>query len=470
METASTTSCDSDIMACVCDDSMHLSPEDDPIDDFQLEVQNWAEESVPNSVQIDDDEEAGEILTVTEETPNPADVCEDADRVYTQPNFESKALSGYHKDDEKCLVTFSDNIPRRTNPIHVHYTNGERKSPKWYNQSYRKYQRRESWRYKHGRYSGRPDRSPSKHFRRTTDAEYVRYNERRSRRDYIRDISTDKLTEQARSTLKIAGLSISTNSVLEFTNVMKALIRRMTTFYDEDGNIEKHESWKDGGCYPTTEENISWAELMLYGHKLYQTFQTYRVSIKLGRALRERIIRGESLLEALESADELITWLKLMAAKNLPIWTWNPIVATSKSLVENLKLKLGPVMRCLLLRRDGGEELSTTFPELLHRQRFSDITCMPTFMFVVISRVVTAVLRGDKCIAYEDISSSAQVLEEYTPGSCKAGVLESIITHGRYCGIPECRITCWPEFVPETHHHGKFFKCSYFENTVNAPN
>ncbi|AAG27248.1 unknown [Cercopithecine alphaherpesvirus 9] len=285
---------------------------------------------------------------------------------------------------------------------------------------------------------------------------------KRFRRKQLSD-STSPLHNTQRA-IRSAGLNVSGTEISKFIMFMKTFMKKMRAVYLEPQRKHNvinggNEMWKCGGCLPTTDDDVSWDDLVLYGHNVYEAFQKIQSNVNISCALRERLLRGETLCEALTSADELLTWVKLMAVKKLPIWTWNPIVATSSVLLDNLKLKLEPMVKCILTQQRAE---TTTLVELLERQSFNDITCITTLMFVTVARIVTAVQRGDEHIAYENVSESCNVLEDYTPGACEAGVLGALMHHGRYCNKVECKIVCWPEYVHHTEKFGKFFRCSEF--------
>ncbi|ACT88303.1 multifunctional expression regulator [Felid alphaherpesvirus 1] len=199
---------------------------------------------------------------------------------------------------------------------------------------------------------------------------------------------------------------------------------------------------------------VTWETLMLHGHELYRLFEIRAHASESARALRSLVLRGEGLLEALASADETITWCKMCAEKNLRLRPQDPILATTSAVLENLKLKLAPVM-CCYLRSSGSPSLE----ELCATPRLSDVTCVPTFMFITLARLARAVELNEECIPYDVISGSSRVLAEYTPGTCLAGVLEAIDLHRGKCDNTTCRLTCGYTTTP-LYMHGKYFYCN----------
>nr|AGY33106.1 ORF4 [Human alphaherpesvirus 3] len=439
-------------VSTICEDFMNLLP-DEPSDDFALEVTDWANDEAIGSTPGEDSTTSRTVY-----------VERTADTAYN-PRYSKRRhgrRESYHHNRPKTLVVvLPDSNHHGGRDVETGYARierGHRRSSRSYNtQSSRKHRDR-SLSNRRRRPTTPPAMTTGERNDQTHDESYrLRFSKRDARRERIRkeyDIPVDRITGRAIEVVSAAGASVTIDSVRHLDETIEKLVVRYAT-------IQEGDSWASGGCFPGIKQNTSWPELMLYGHELYRTFESYKMDSRIARALRERVIRGESLIEALESADELLTWIKMLAAKNLPIYTNNPIVATSKSLLENLKLKLGPFVRCLLLNRDN-DLGSRTLPELLRQQRFSDITCITTYMFVMIARIANIVVRGSKFVEYDDISCNVQVLQEYTPGSCLAGVLEALITHQRECGRVECTLSTWAGHLSDARPYGKYFKCSTF--------
>ncbi|AQX83318.1 multifunctional expression regulator [Canid alphaherpesvirus 1] len=199
---------------------------------------------------------------------------------------------------------------------------------------------------------------------------------------------------------------------------------------------------------------VTWETLMMHGHELYKMFEIRSHASEAARALRSSVLRGESLMEALASADETLIWCKLIAEKNLPIRTNDPIIATTRALFDNLKLKLEPFMECYLKTKE-----LKSLKELCCDAKLADVTCIPTFMFITLERIAKAVESGCDVIDYDIVSGSNRVLEEYTPGACLAGILEAIDSHKNKCKDSTCNLICGSTIMP-MYLHGKYFYCN----------
>jgi len=199
---------------------------------------------------------------------------------------------------------------------------------------------------------------------------------------------------------------------------------------------------------------VTWETLMMHGNELYKMFEIRSHASEAARALRSSVLRNESLVEALASADEILIWCKLVAEKNLPIRTKDPIISTARALLDNLKLKLEPFMNCYLKTKE-----LKPLNELCNIAKLSDVTCIPTFMFITLERIAKTVESECETVDYDVVSGSNRVLEEYTPGACLAGVLEAIDSHKNKCKDHTCNLICGSTVLP-MYMHGKYFYCN----------
>ncbi|AUS94658.1 multifunctional expression regulator [Equid alphaherpesvirus 8] len=199
---------------------------------------------------------------------------------------------------------------------------------------------------------------------------------------------------------------------------------------------------------------ITWDTLVEHGVNLYKLFEVRSHAAEAARSLRDAVMRGENLLEALASADETLTWCKMIVTKNLPMRTKDPIISSSVALLDNLRLKLEPFMRCYLSSSE-----SPTLAELCDHQRLSDVACVPTFMFVMLARIARAVGSGAETVSRDALGPDGRALADYVPGACLAGTLEAIDSHKRRCKADTCSLISGYTLVP-VYLHGKYFYCN----------
>nr|WPD94463.1 UL54 [Bubaline alphaherpesvirus 1] len=199
---------------------------------------------------------------------------------------------------------------------------------------------------------------------------------------------------------------------------------------------------------------VTWETLMVHGRDLYRMFEVRSHAAQAARALRDLVLRGENLMDALASADECLTWCKFVAAKNLPLRTKDPIVATAGAVLENLRLKLAPFMRCYLRGR-GRPSLE----ELCAARRLSLATCPASYMFVMLARLSRAVRSGAERVPLSDVTVGDAPFEEYIPGACVAGLIDALDTHKQACGSTTCGLVANFTLVP-LYMHGKYFYCN----------
>ncbi|AIL02922.1 multifunctional expression regulator [Equid alphaherpesvirus 3] len=203
------------------------------------------------------------------------------------------------------------------------------------------------------------------------------------------------------------------------------------------------------------ERRVTWETLTAHGENLYKLFEVRSHAAEAARALRDAVMRSESLLEALASADETLSWCKMLVSKGLAMRTRDPIIATTGALLANLRLKLGPFLRCHLAS-SGGPSLE----ELCDLPRLSDVSCVPTFMLVTLARIARAVESGAETVAPDDLGRGGRALDDYVPGACLAGTLDAIDAHQRRCKNPMCNLVSSYTTVP-VYLHGKYFYCNH---------
>ncbi|AVT50725.1 multifunctional expression regulator [Cervid alphaherpesvirus 2] len=199
---------------------------------------------------------------------------------------------------------------------------------------------------------------------------------------------------------------------------------------------------------------VTWETLMFHGRDLYRMFEVRPRAAQAARALRDLVLRGESLLDALASADECLTWCKLVAAKNLRLRTRDPIVATAGAVLENLRLKLAPFMRCYLRAHS-----QPPLEELCAARRLSLAVCPLSYMFVMLARLARAVRSGAESVPLREVTVGATPFEEYVPGACVAGLVDALDSHRRACDSATCQLVSSFTLVP-VYMHGKYFYCN----------
>ncbi|QBM10846.1 mRNA export factor ICP27 [Caprine alphaherpesvirus 1] len=199
---------------------------------------------------------------------------------------------------------------------------------------------------------------------------------------------------------------------------------------------------------------VTWETLMFHGRDLYRMFEVRPHAAQAARALRDLVLRNEGLVDALASADECLTWCKLVTTKNLRLRTEDPIVATAGAVLENLKLKLAPFLRCYLRTR-GAPRLE----ELCAARRLSLAACPTSYMFVMLARIRRAVRSGADTVPLREVTVGDVPFEEYIPGACVAGVVDALDAHKHACGSVTCKLVANSTLVP-VYMHGKYFYCN----------
>ncbi|ASW27051.1 multifunctional expression regulator [Beluga whale alphaherpesvirus 1] len=217
--------------------------------------------------------------------------------------------------------------------------------------------------------------------------------------------------------------------------------------------------WRDvlafgAGPFVPDERRVRWETLVFHGRELHRMFEIRSHAAESARMFRDMALRTESLAEALASADECLVWGKLLALKNLPLRCRDPILATAGTVLQNLRLKLDPFLRCYLRTRAG-----RTAADLLAFPRLCDARCAVTYTLIMLAKIAGAVESGaenvpDSCLCIDTIP-----LQEYVPGACLAGVLQTLGDHQRTCGDRACRLVCSYSLIPQ-YVHGKYFYCN----------
>ncbi|AFV53364.1 multifunctional expression regulator [bovine alphaherpesvirus 1] len=199
---------------------------------------------------------------------------------------------------------------------------------------------------------------------------------------------------------------------------------------------------------------VTWETLMFHGRDLYRMFEVRSHAAQAARALRDLVLRNENLVDALASADECLTWCKFIATKNLRLRTKDPIVATAGAVLENLRLKLAPFLRCYLRGRG-----LPSLEELCAARRLSLATCPASYMFVMLARLSRAVRSGAECVPLLEVTVGDAPFEEYIPGACVAGLIDALDTHKQACDSMTCKLVANFTLVP-VYMHGKYFYCN----------
>ncbi|SCL76915.1 multifunctional expression regulator [Spheniscid alphaherpesvirus 1] len=218
-------------------------------------------------------------------------------------------------------------------------------------------------------------------------------------------------------------------------------------------------AWCAALSYGTTHyspegRRTTWDALMEHGAELHRMFEVRPQASETARALRDAVLRNESLIESLASADEMITWMKVLMTKKLPIRPSDPIIATAGAILATLRQKISPVMQCYL-PSVGKRSLD----EICCRLEPADMTCLPLFMLITLGLVARAVETGTSSISYFDVDPRRLIMAGYKPGACLAGFLEFLDDHRKKCENASCRLYSSYIIVP-IYIHGKYYYCN----------
>ncbi|ARS01767.1 multifunctional expression regulator [Macacine alphaherpesvirus 1] len=209
------------------------------------------------------------------------------------------------------------------------------------------------------------------------------------------------------------------------------------------------------GGYNPEQRRVSWETLALHGPGLYRTFVTNARAAAVSRTLRECVLRQEGFVEAVASADELLSWCKMCIHHSLPLRPQDPIVATSGAVLENLSTRLRPFLRCYLKTRGV-----LPLDELCARRRLSDIREIASFVFVTLARLADGVKRRSSDIEYAAVGvAPGDKMDFYVPGACMAGLIEILDTHRQECASRACELTA-SHIIAPLYVHGKYFYCN----------
>ncbi|AEM64114.1 UL54 [Suid alphaherpesvirus 1] len=269
------------------------------------------------------------------------------------------------------------------------------------------------------------------------------------------DAPPDRLSESARAAVSATHARVGATRVNElFASARRDLSRPV---FNDGFRAAGSSPWAavlEFGAEQFTPDGrrVTWETLMFHGADLHRLFEVRPHATEAARVLREMVLLNEGLTESLASADETLTWVKLILTKGLTLRTLDPIVATAGAVLQNLRLKLGPFLRCYL--RD------TPVDELVRRRRLRDVRCIVTYTLVMLARIARVVERGSSCVLPEDLGDSPVPLEEYVPGACLGGIMDALDSHKTGCDAPTCRLTCSYTLVP-VYMHGKYFYCNH---------
>ncbi|AIA09549.1 multifunctional expression regulator [Macacine alphaherpesvirus 1] len=209
------------------------------------------------------------------------------------------------------------------------------------------------------------------------------------------------------------------------------------------------------GGYNPEQRRVSWETLALHGPSLYRTFVTNARAAAVSRTLRECVLRQESFVEAMASADETLSWCKMCIQHNLPLRPQDPIVATLGAGSENLSTRLRPFLQCYLKTRGV-----LALDELCARRRLSDIREIASFVLVTLARLADGARRQTTEIEYRAVGvASGEKMDFYVPGACMAGLIEILDTHRQECSSRACELTA-SHIIAPLYVHGKYFYCN----------
>ncbi|AQS79162.1 multifunctional expression regulator [Ateline alphaherpesvirus 1] len=209
------------------------------------------------------------------------------------------------------------------------------------------------------------------------------------------------------------------------------------------------------GPHEPEKRRMSWEALLANGPLLHRLFEEQPRPAAAARALRECVLRNENLIEGLASADETLSWCKMCLCRGLPVRTRDPIVATAGAVLANLRLRLGPFMRCYMRSRG-----SLTLDDICARRCLADARDVTSFTFIALARIAHCVAQGRAEVPRGALGVSAgETMDFYTPGACMAGAIEMLDTHRHECGSYACRLTASHTLVP-VYNHGKYFYCN----------
>ncbi|AHM96031.1 multifunctional expression regulator [Papiine alphaherpesvirus 2] len=209
------------------------------------------------------------------------------------------------------------------------------------------------------------------------------------------------------------------------------------------------------GGYNPEQRRVSWETLAAHGPSLYRTFVTNARAAVVARTLRECVLRQEGFVEAVASADELLSWCKMCVQHELPLRPQDPIIATAGAVLENLSTRLRPFLQCYLKARGA-----LPLDELCARRRLSDIREIASFVFVTLARLAHGAKHRTTEIEYAAVGvAPGEKMDFYVPGACMAGLIEILDTHRQECSSRTCELTA-SHIIAPLYVHGKYFYCN----------
>nr|AAG30095.1 UL54 ICP27 regulatory protein [Meleagrid alphaherpesvirus 1] len=290
-----------------------------------------------------------------------------------------------------------------------------------------------------------------------------RHDRKRRCRDRSHELSGDHVSrhKQRRSSPGSERFSSQRSSVYEELNLIfsRGKRRLKTLSSDCDFRVSSKNRWASVLAFAANSEyalrgpHITWHCLLDAGPELRRTFEIRAKISALACAARESVLRGESFIGALGSAEETLSWLKMHATLHLILVNHDPIFKTAGAVLDNLRLKLAPILMC----RYNTEKRS--MEDMLRRSSPEDITDSLTMCLIMLSRIRrTMRTAGNK---YSYMIDPMNRMSNYTPGECMTGILRHIDEHARRCPDHICNlyITCtlMPMYV-----HGRYFYCNSF--------
>ncbi|AAU88121.1 multifunctional expression regulator [Cercopithecine alphaherpesvirus 2] len=209
------------------------------------------------------------------------------------------------------------------------------------------------------------------------------------------------------------------------------------------------------GGYNPEQRRVSWETLAAHGPGLYRTFVTNARAAVVARTLRECVLRQEGFVEAVASADELLSWCKMCVHHGLPLRPQDPIIATAGAVLENLSTRLRPFLQCYFKARGV-----LPLDELCARRRLSDIREIASFVFVTLARLANGAKHRTTEIEHAAVGvAPGEKMDFYVPGACMAGLIEILDTHRQECSSRTCELTA-SHIIAPLYVHGKYFYCN----------
>lgn len=259
-----------------------------------------------------------------------------------------------------------------------------------------------------------------------------------------------------RSPVRLRNLSVQEelNAMLQREKLKLDMISRERNFRTSSKNrwasVLAFSCTGKSGAYGS---QITWQYLLQEGPELRKTFENRPRTSLLASAAREAVLRGENLVAALESAEETLAWLKLHSVLKLRLMNHDPIFRTAGAVLDNLKLKLAPIMMC----RNGTDKRS--LGDMLRRSATDDIADSLTLCLILLSRIHRMMMYRVSGRKDSSMIDPRGYMREYTPGECMAGILHYVDAHAKTCSDRACNLYISCTLMP-VYVHGRYFRCN----------